>query len=196
MNDEQPSKQIQIGPVTLEEYGIIAILTSDEQRSVLLQAARERLDDILAPLAKKPLLLSYDQYVSFAQQCVQELTGQEQLVQQDYVAEVRVFFLDIAPQHIFQSLGHLAGEQRRSAGAALLLRHFTQFLRQEVYAPITQEHAKLFANNDGIFFWLQSDGRHLRQVEFELKALLKDLFFVCTCLPILYTQSRYYSHPN
>ena len=183
IHDEQQAKQLHIGPLTIEEYGIITILTSDEQRSVLLQSARDRMKAVLAPLAGRPLLLSSDQYVDFARQCVQELALQERSVQQDYLAEVRVFFVEVAPQHVFQSLGHLVGEQRRSAGAALLLRQFTQFLRQEVYSSLTQKHTKLFAQDDGIFSWLQSDGRYLRQTEFELKALLKELFLLCANLP-------------
>lgn len=87
-------------------------------------------------------------------------------------------------KNAWQSRGHLAGEQRRSAGAALLLKHFTQFLRLEAFSPLTQYNTKLFASDDGIFRWLQSATiQVISQTEVELKALLKELYIAGADLP-------------
>jgi hypothetical protein len=95
----------------------------------------------------------HDLYIDFARQCIQELAQQERLIWPDYLEEVRVFSLEVATQDIFPSLGHLVGGGR-SAGAALLLKHFTQFLRRETYSSLAQNNATLFTGDDGIFHWL------------------------------------------
>jgi hypothetical protein len=121
------------------------------------------------------LIKPHGLYVEFARQCMQELAQQEQSIWPDYLEEVRVFSLEVATQDIFPSLAHLVGGGR-SAGAALLLKHCTQFLRLETYASLTQSNAKLFAGDDGIFHWLQSTNiQTIRQTEVELKSLLKEL---------------------
>lgn len=165
--------------------------------AVLRLAVLDALDQILStngepmqPLAlsqkiqQSGLIKSTEQYVDFARQCIRELEQQEQSIWPDYLEEVRVFSLEIATQDIFPSLGHLVGRVR-SAGAALLLKHFTQFLRMETYASLTQNNAKLFASDDGIFHWLQSVHtiQTIRQTEVELKSLLKELHIAGAALP-------------
>lgn len=138
---------------------------------------------LLEKIRTSGLIKPHDQYVDFAKQCIQELAQQEPSIWPDYLEEVRVFSLEVATQDVFPALGHLVG-MGRPAGAALLLKHCTQFLRGETYASLTQNSAKLFASDDGIFHWLQSATiQVIRQTEVELKSLLKELYIAGADLP-------------
>jgi hypothetical protein len=178
-------KQLLVGPLTQQDYATLGILTAQEQKEALLLAARERMEEVLTRDAGKPLLLSPEAYRTCAGQCVQELVQQERSTWPDYLKEVRIFFVGVAPQDTFPSLAHLLGEQRRSPGAALLLRQLTLFLRQDTYAALTHHNEQLFASDAGVFSWLQSADRGtIEQTEYELKALFKELYFACATLPV------------